>query len=141
MDELSWAETVRHVYERADNRCEYCQTDQRSIGQSMHVEHIDPEGGDHPNNLCLACPNCNLSKAQATSAVDPESNQTVVLFNPRRQAWVEHFEWIYEGTVLNGKTQTGRATTARLKINRPRMIQARSIWIRAGEHPPKPAGD
>lgn len=137
MDELSWAETVRQVYKRADSRCEYCQTDQRSIGQSMHVEHIYPDGGDSLDNLCLACPNCNLSKAQTTVAIDPESKQTVILFNPRQQLWIDHFEWSHEGAVLQGKTAIGRATIARLKINRPRMIHARSIWIRAGEHPPK----
>ena len=40
MRELSWAETVRRVHQRADNRCEYCQTAQRVMGQAMHVEHI-----------------------------------------------------------------------------------------------------
>jgi len=36
----------------------------------MHVEHIDPNGSDAPENLCLACPTCNLSKARVTSAPD-----------------------------------------------------------------------
>ena len=49
----------------------------------MHVEHIHPENGDDPENLCLSCPNCNLSKATATTAVDPETGQEVPLFNPR----------------------------------------------------------
>lgn len=56
MSELSGAEAVRRVHQRADNRCEYCRTAQRVIGQAMHVEHINPDGGDDLGNLCLACP-------------------------------------------------------------------------------------
>jgi hypothetical protein len=65
MSELSWAETMRRVHQRAENRCEYCQTAQRVMGQAMHVEHMYPDGPDALENLCLPCPSCNLSKAQA----------------------------------------------------------------------------
>jgi HNH endonuclease len=136
MRELSWAETVRRVHQRADNRCEYCQTAQRVMGQAMHVEHIHPDGPDALENLCLSCPSCNLSKAQATSAPDPETGETVPLFNPRIQIWSEHFEWIHNGQVLRGLTPTGRATIVRLRMNQPRIVEARSIWILAGIHPP-----
>ena len=64
MSNVSWAAIVRLVHERAHNCCEYCQTCRDTIGQAMHVEHIDPNGGDDPENLCLACPTCNLSKAR-----------------------------------------------------------------------------
>ena len=50
MSELSWAETVRRVHQRADNRCEYYQTAQRVMGQAMHVEHINPDGPDDLEN-------------------------------------------------------------------------------------------
>ena len=65
MPELSWAETMRRVHPRAEHRCEYCQTAQRVIGQAMHVEHTHPAGPDVLESLCLSCPSCNLSKAQA----------------------------------------------------------------------------
>ena len=80
MRELSWAETVRRVHQRADNRCEYCQTAQRVMGQAMHVEHIHPDGPDALENLCLSCPSCNLSKGKAMAAPDPETAETVPLF-------------------------------------------------------------
>jgi hypothetical protein len=48
MRELSWAETVRRVHQRAEHRGEYCQTAQRVMGQAMHVEHIHPDGPDAP---------------------------------------------------------------------------------------------
>lgn len=137
MNDLSWAETGRRVHERAEHRCEYCQTAQWVIGQAMHVEHINPNGGDGLDNLCLSCPSCNLSKATATSAPDPETDEITPLFNPRTQAWSDHFEWIEKGTVVRGLTPTGRATAARFRMNLPRLVEARSIWVRAGVHPPK----
>jgi hypothetical protein len=101
-----------------------------------HVEHIKPGGGDDLDNLCLACATCNLSKARATSAIDPETDEVVSLFNPRKQVWSERFEWIQDGTMLRGLTPIGCATIIRLKMNITRIIDARIVWVRAGEHPP-----
>ncbi|MBX3083693.1 MAG: HNH endonuclease [Anaerolineae bacterium] len=138
MNELtSWAATVRFVHQRANNCCEYCQTCQRVTGQAMHVEHIDPQGGDHPDNLCLSCPNCNLSKAKRTTAHDPDTNSLVPLFNPRTQNWLEHFRWIENGQWIEGISPIGRATIINLKMNMERIIIARAIWISAGKHPPR----
>lgn len=136
MSDLSWVELVRRVHQRADFLCEYCQTSQRVTGQAMHVDHIDPSGEDTLDNLCLACGNCNLSKAQATSAVDHETNETVPLFNPRTQVWAEHFEWLPDGTRLRGLSPTGRVTIERLKINQDRVVDARALWVFSGLHPP-----
>ena len=103
----------------------------------MHVEHIDPQGGDVPENLALSCANCNLSKAQVTSAPDPETGNSVPLFNPRTQGWNDHFEWVEGGLKVFGKTQIARATIERLGMNRERILVAREHWIRGGAHPPK----
>jgi hypothetical protein len=104
MNDLSWAETVRRVHQRADDTCEYCQTSQRITGQAMHLDHIDPDGGDDLDNLCLSCANCNQSKARAVLATDSATGETVPLFNPRTQDWSEHFEWVLNGLVLRGLT-------------------------------------
>lgn len=103
----------------------------------MHVEHINPEGGNDLDNLCLACATCNLSKALATSALDPLTSEEIQLFNPRQQLWADHFEWMDNGAVIRGKTATGRATILRLKMNMERVVTARRIWIIAGAHPPR----
>lgn len=136
MGELSWAATVRRVHERADFSCEYCQTSQEIIGQAMHTEHIDPDGSDHPDNLCLSCANCNSSKAKAVTARDPETGEIVALFNPRQQKWSEHFIWIDQGVRVRGLTPVGRATIERLRMNMDRIVNARAVWVRAGVHPP-----
>lgn len=101
----------------------------------MHVEHINPLGGDQLDNLCLACPNCNLSKAAATMAQDPITREDVPLFNPRSQAWDEHFEWEDNYNLIRGLTPIGRASVARFKMNRPRIVLARARWALAGLHP------
>jgi len=102
----------------------------------MHIEHIHPASGDDLDNLCLACPSCNLSKAKAISSIDPDTSELVSLFNPRQQQWIEHFEWDEEGAIVIGKTSVGRATIQRLRMNQERILTARRIWIKAGEHPP-----
>jgi hypothetical protein len=103
----------------------------------MHVDHIDPGGADTLDNLCLACGNCNLSKAQATTSIDPETGYQVQLFNPRTDVWNDHFEWMPDGIILKGRTSVGRATIERLKINQQRVVDARTLWVFAGLHPPK----
>jgi hypothetical protein len=136
MSDISWAALVRLIYERARNCCEYCQTRRDTIGQAMHVEHIDPNGGDTPENLCLACPSCNLSKATGTSALDPTTGTMVSLFNPRRQNWQDHFMWIENARRVQGLTPIGRATVERLRMNQDRLVVARALWVKANCHPP-----
>jgi HNH endonuclease len=136
MNELSWAAVIRLVHERARNCCEYCQTSRDTIGQAMHVEHIDPNGGNMPENLCLACPSCNLSKATAIAALDQVTGTTVPLFNPRTQRWQDHFMWIENARLVQGVTSTGRATVERLRMNQDRLVVAHALWVKANCHPP-----
>jgi len=103
----------------------------------MHVEHIIPDDGDDLINLCLSCASCNLSKASATEALDPQTQKTVALFNPRMQEWSAHFEWIDQGIRIKGKTAIDRATIGRLKMNQDRFVIARHNWINSGTHPPQ----
>lgn len=103
----------------------------------MHIEHILPTGGDSPDNLCLSCSSCNLSKATVTSALDPQTGEIVPLFNPRQQSWDDHFEWMDGGLRIQGKTPVGRVTVERLKLNQQRMVRARHNWIVSGNHPPR----
>lgn len=137
MSELSWATLKRLVYERADGSCEYCHTSEKNTGQTMHIEHIDPNGGNELDNLCLSCANCNLSKAKAVTAADPDTDEIVPLFNPRQEVWANHFVWIDEGIRIKGVTPVGRATIVRLKMNQEKIVIARARWIIGGNHPPK----
>ena len=83
-------------------------------GATFHIEHIIPlsAGGKTVlENLAIACPSCNLHKSDRTKADDPETGQSVELFHPRRQQWVEHFR--IDVFSIIGTTSTGRATLPR----------------------------
>ena len=136
MTQRSWEATRRLVFDRAQGYCEYCQTCEDNTGQPMHTEHIDPNGGDSPDNLCLSCASCNLIKGTATTGEDSITGTVVPLFNPRQQVWDDHFEWMTNGIELRGKTPIGRATIHRLKLNQQRLRRARANWIRGNNHPP-----
>lgn len=115
------------VRERAGNRCEYCRLDQED-GASIrfHVEHVRPRqhgGGDNLDNLALACPNCNWNKGPNMSAVDPETDMLLPLFNPRQDTWQDHFE--QEAFEIVGLTPVGRATVQLLRLNEPERIELR----------------
>lgn len=106
----------------------------------MEIEHIVPEslgGRTEEGNLWLACSLCNKYTADRLVAVDPLGGDEVRLFDPRRQVWSDHFEWMQEGTRIAGKTATGRATVAALRLNRPPLVVARALWAAAGWHPPQ----
>ena len=65
------AESVRA---RAAGRCEYCCMHQSLQAATFHIEHVRllALGGQSSiENLALACPSCNLHKADRVSAIDP----------------------------------------------------------------------
>jgi hypothetical protein len=129
----------RQVAERALFRCEYCQTSQVVVGPMLEIDHIIPDARGGPgdeSNLCLACPSCNGHKADRVMAPDPESGVSVPLFNPRLDRWTDHFAWVTNGSVIEGKSAIGRATVMALLMNQPDIVAARRLWVLAGWHPP-----
>jgi hypothetical protein len=69
-------------------------------------------------------------------AADPVTGDEVDLFNPRTQAWTDHFAWSQDGSRVLGLTPCGRATVERLRMNRERLVMARELWVQARWHPP-----
>ncbi|MBE2234826.1 MAG: HNH endonuclease [Anaerolinea sp.] len=132
-------ELRRQVAEDAGHRCGYCLSDELLTGVPLAIDHIVPTakaGKTERDNLWLACRPCNEYKGVETHALDPETKQSVTLFNARRQSWREHFRWSDDGTLIIGVTPTGRATVATLQLNRPLLVKARRRWVSAGWHPP-----
>ena len=119
--------TRRLVRERAADRCEYCRTrqvDEPFINyQIEHIIAIQHAGGDEDSNLALACSHCNLHKGPNLSGIDPLTDAIEILFNPRRQSWDEHFEFL--GPLVAGKTPCGRATVRTLAMNSEARIDLR----------------
>ena len=75
-------------------------------------------------------------KSNRQTSIDPASGQECNLFNPRQDAWGEHFIWSANGTEIIGLTPTGRATIAQLQLNRPRVVNIRLADAVIGRHPP-----
>jgi len=130
----------RRVREFAQYRCGYCRRTEELAGEQMTVEHIHPEslgGLTVEQNLWLACRRCNEYKGTQIDGFDPLAGKYVRLFNPRAQAWIEHFAWDESGTRILGLTSTGRATVVALRLNNPEIIIARRLWVTAGWWPPE----
>ena len=121
-------ESVRRaVRQRADSRCEYCRMRQSwEHSTRYHVEHIQARqhgGSDDAQNLALACLHCNLSKGPNLTSIDPDRCDIVKLFNPRTEAWDEHFK--LEDGVIIGMTATGRTTVFLLEMNEWHRVKLR----------------
>jgi HNH endonuclease len=129
----------REVRQRAGDRCEYCLSHQNYVMGRLQIDHLNPvaKGGlDTADNLCLACELCNQYKWTKTEGIDPQSGETVPLYNPRQQRWIEHFAWSANGIEIMGLTACGRATALALKLNNGLAATVRRNWVQAGWHPP-----
>ena len=121
-------ESVRtQVRARAGGGCEYCRLMQDAQPwASFHVEHIRPrqhQGTDALDNLCLACGHCNRFKGPNLASIDPVTEQLTPLFNPRTDAWHDHFSLV-EHRIL-GQSAIGRVTVALLNMNAANRVQLR----------------
>jgi len=122
----------RRVAARANHLCEYCLAPEEIFNQEFEVDHIVPlsrGGSDYLDNLALACRSCNLRKGQHGAARDPVSKQVVPLFHPRQDRWDGHFSLNIETFMIEGTTPIGRATVARLGLNRRKVVRARALWL------------
>ena len=128
------------VTERARGRCECCGSDSRFATQSFSVEHIVPRsrsGATEEGNLALSCQGCNNHKYNKVDGVDPVTGVPTALYHPRKDGWAVHFAWSSDAALVVGLTPTGRATVAALALNRPGLVNLRSVLFAVGEHPPR----
>jgi hypothetical protein len=130
-------EIRRLVWDRAGGRCEYCRLHQDDYEfQTFHVEHIVAQqhrGTDDPDNLCLACSECNWAKGPNLAGL--LDGKLYPLFHPRRQNWARHFRW--DGTTIIGKTRSGMVTVQVLNLNSDSRIMLRENLLFEGRFPPE----
>ncbi len=103
------------------------------------LDHLVPRtagGRTQRENLWLACYRCNEFKGARTGGADPATGEYAPLFNPRRDAWREHFVWVDGGRRVAGLTASGRVTVRLLRLNNSHIVRARRSWVQAGWHPP-----
>lgn len=128
--------TRASVRRRADDRCEYCLVSQAQDVSTLHVEHIVAKqhgGSDDLSNLALACIHCNLHKGPNVAGIDPDTGRVTPLFNPRLDAWLDHFE--IRGPLIFGLTPVGRTTAYVLAINAQQQVDLRVSILEEGGAP------
>lgn len=124
---------------RAHFHCEYCCSPCEIGNTSCAIEHIQPlsqSGTNDLENLANACHGSNWHKSVKITGIDPTTHLITPLFNPRKDAWIEHFSWSDDCLEMIPFTSKGRATIYTLKLNRKGLINLRQVLILAGMHPP-----
>ena len=128
------AASRERVWRRASGRCEYCRLRQEQAPfPRFHVEHIRPKkhgGTGAETNLCLACNYCSLHKSSNLTGIDPLTDSTERLFNPRKDHWHEHFA--FDGPRIEGPTPIGRATVGVLNMNDSERLELRLELLESG---------
>ncbi len=126
----------RLVMERANGCCEYCLIHQDDVAATHHLDYVRPRkhgGYTISDNLALACQLCNRYKGADLTAPDPLTDEITLLFNPRTQAWGDHFR--LQGVEIVGLTPTGRATVELLRLNQVVRLLDRERLRAAGRYP------
>jgi hypothetical protein len=123
------------VFERAGGRCEYCGLPANAVYLAHEIDHIRAEkhgGKTIERNLCLSCYFCNYYKGSDLASIDPETDETELLFHPRLDRWSDHF--VLDGAVIKPLTAKGRATARLLRFNDEERILEREILVKRGRY-------
>ena len=124
------------VASRAQNRCEYCRLHQEDMFIAFEIDHIvslKHGGGNEYDNLAYACPHCNQHKGSDLTTFLESYDDIVVLYNPRKHVWSEHFEAI-DGEIIP-LTRIGQACVKIFRFNEPDLIILRQILTQVGRYP------
>lgn len=124
------------VIQRAKFRCEYCKIHTEDLFFSFEIDHVIAlkHGGTNDlDNLAFACPHCNQHKGSDFATLLDDFNDIVVLFNPRKHIWTDHFEFI-EGEII-AKTRIGKASVKIFQFNKPDLLILRRLLSEVGKYP------
>jgi len=124
------------VAHRAGFRCEYCLSSEADSPLSFEVDHIVSQKHDGPTvleNLAYTCIICNRKKGSNVATVNYPVRQSILLYNPREDIWLEHFK--IDDALIIGKTEIGQATIKVLDLNHIDRIIERRIQIASGSYP------
>jgi HNH endonuclease len=120
------ADLRRLVAERAELCCEYCLLPEAFAFRKHEPDHIIPRqhGGETSEaNLALACARCNRAKGPNLGSLDAETGDLVRFFDPRRDAWSDHFR--LDGGLIVPLTAQGRVTVKIFQLNQPHRLAER----------------
>lgn len=126
----------KFVAQRANYCCEYCRLHERFMFLSFVIDHIislKHGGGDETDNLAYACAHCNQHRGSDLTTFLDSYDDIVLLFNPRKHIWHDHFETI-DGEIL-AKSRIGQASIKIFKFNEPDILILRRELSQAGLYP------
>lgn len=126
----------RLILERAGGRCEYCLLPQAVVVYPHQPDHIIPkqhDGQTTADNLALACTFCNRHKGPNVGSFDPKTGELVRFYNPRIQAWQDHFQ--LDGPLIQPLTPEARVTIKILRLNEANRVEERQRLIAVGLYP------
>ncbi|MBR8829758.1 MAG: hypothetical protein N5P05_001290 [Chroococcopsis gigantea SAG 12.99] len=118
------------VFERAGGCCEYCLIPEKLVLSAHQIDHVIAEkhgGITAAENLALSCSLCNQAKGSDIASIDPDSGDTVRLYNPRIDRWADHFCFEPESGLIKPLTSNGRVTVKLLRMNRAEYLPPRKI--------------
>lgn len=130
------AALVEAIRRRAADACEYCRMPQQAHLLTFPIDHIiaQQHGGEtEPENLAFSCVRCNSYKGPNIAGLDPHNRELTRLYNPRSDAWEEHFT--IRGCLIVGLTPIGRTTVGLLQMNHPDYLALRESLIAEGLFP------
>ena len=84
-----------------------------------------------PKTCALPVSDATPSRGRISRGLTPRLEDLERLFDPRHQAWHEHFE--LRAALIVGLTATGRTTVSVLMVNEGRRVQLRAALIARGE--------
>ncbi|HEX5869300.1 MAG TPA: HNH endonuclease signature motif containing protein [Longimicrobium sp.] len=132
----------REVVRRAGEICEYCLIHQDDAFFGCAVDHVVSEkhgGRTELDNLALSCALCNRRKGSDVASVVPETRRVVALFDPRADAWPEHFRLSEDVLTIHPRTDVGSATVRLLGFNDFHRQAERALLREEGRYPPRAA--
>lgn len=100
------------------------------------IDHIISEkhgGATTGDNLAMACVFCNQAKGSDVGSIHWESNSFVRFFNPRTDAWADHFALIESR--IEGITPIGMVTERILGFNTADRVSERKTLQGSGRFP------
>jgi hypothetical protein len=97
-----------------------------------HIIALKHRGQTTSENLAYACFECNRAKGSNIASLDPVTSALEPLFDPRTQAWSEHFR--FNGSVIEPLTAVGRVTAFLLRFNVPSRVAIRARLLAEGRY-------
>ena len=122
------------VRTRAEHACEYCRFPEAFAEFRFVIDHViarQHKGRSTLDNLALSCPFCNYHKGPNLVGIDSRMRRMFRLFNPRSDAWADHFRW--KNALIVPKTAIGRVTVEVPQMNHAHQVDLRLMLILEGK--------